>query len=137
MDTDSLCFACVDLRHALPQMQSNNHQNILEELCIALMRNQWESPRTAICKLIEECTPGANYIHVCGQNNRNHVEYHCSCSTTTESIKKKKESVQDQYKQGNTKVVTVKRQRTLGRLTGWPGYESSPGYETARSGMVV
>lgn len=48
-----------------------------------------ESSRTAICQLNEECTPGAKYIYVRGQNARNCIEYHCSYNMTTESLEKR------------------------------------------------
>lgn len=72
--------------------------------------------KSSICQLIEECTPGAKYIHVRGQNSSNRVEFKCSCYLTTESLEKKKEFEKDEYKQSNTKIVTVKRQKTSGQL---------------------
>ena len=72
--------------------------------------------KSSICQLIEDCTPGAKYIHVRGQNSSNRIELKCSCYITTESLEKKKEFEKDEYKQSNTKVVTVKRQKTSGQL---------------------
>lgn len=76
-----------------------------------------ELSREAICNLVLECLPGANYIHARGESSNNRILYHCSCYLSTASLEKNKEFVGDQYKQANTKVETVKEQTTSGQLS--------------------
>lgn len=76
-----------------------------------------ESSREDLCNLISESLPGSNYTQIRGAKHRNRIEYHCSCNRTIESLEKKKEFVGNQYKQADTKVETVKKQKTAGQIS--------------------